>query len=227
MTLEETNLSVEQLEEIRDRSLVDAYEVHDVGQEILEAKLEQLGFIVEPFGDDARHADEVLFGDGPDVAVYERVGDEVTVPDDREPLGYIEIKTKELASWFGHCNLRHFREYVNFSNEVSAPVFIWFALVDAETERLKRDAFVEVTDTDQIAGDVIDVSTQELVFYRDDIDPVTGTDNLCTLVGNDVIGISRQDTIVGYIPEVHGNEVIQLDDTDFLSWPGFQYRLDR
>jgi len=71
MTINESNQTVAEVNAVRDRSLEDAYEVHDIGYEICARKLTRHGFTVEDHGDDARHADEILYGDGPDLAVYD------------------------------------------------------------------------------------------------------------------------------------------------------------
>jgi hypothetical protein len=236
MTLEHTGLSVEDVMEVRDRSLKEAYEVHDVGYEIIVARLTAHGFHVEDHGDDARHADEVYMGDGPDLAVYD---DE----DAEDPLAFIEIKTKEDEDWFGRCNLRHYREYVNFSNEIDVPVFIWFALLDSETNVVHRDAFVEVEDMGQLDGSVVDVTESEVVFYDEDAyevgdssdeSPTETTSNgsrkvdgdLMAVDGGDVVEVRSGDVIVEYIPEVHGNEVIELDSKSFRGFPHFLHRVD-
>jgi len=62
MTLEKANISTEELMEVRDQTLEEAYETHDIGQDLLVARLEAHGFEVVFHGDDARHADEVYFG---------------------------------------------------------------------------------------------------------------------------------------------------------------------
>lgn len=210
MTLESTGLSVDQVMAVRDRPLTESYEVHDVGMEILVGMLESQGFHCEDHGDDARHADEVLYGDGPDIAVY--TGNACVLTDD--PLCYIEVKTKESAEWFGRCNLRHFREYVSFAKDVDVPVFIWFAYLDSESGQLHRDAFFEVEDTDQIDGDVVDLQETELVFEHGD---VKGEGSVSWVEADDIIEIRRNDVIVEDIPDVHGNEVIELDDKQFRS----------
>src|SRR6056297_1597839 len=108
MTLQETNLTVEGVNSVRDRPLTESYKVHDFGEAILKARLQNHGYTVEDHGDNARHVDRIVFGDGPDLAVF----------DDGELVAYIEIKCKESQQWYGRCNRRHFNEYVNFANEV-------------------------------------------------------------------------------------------------------------
>jgi hypothetical protein len=210
MTLEKSNQTVEEVQAVRDRSLKEAYAIHDIGYEIIVNQLNQHGFTVEDHGDDARDADEILYGDGPDLEVLL----------DGERVAYIEIKTKEQAEWFGRCNLRHFKEYVNFSNEVSVPVFIWFGLVDAEDNICKRSGFFAVEDTDQIDGDVQDVET-EYAFYESDIQHVSETngETVLKVSHSDIINITRGDQIVETIPSVHGNEVVCLDENQLRSTP--------
>ena len=106
MTLEETNLTVEGVNAVRDRPLEDSYEIHDVGYEMLVRRLQRHGFSVEDHGDDARELDRIVFADGPDIAVYDEQNGTL--------LAYIEIKCKESQQWFGRCNRRHLNGYVNF-----------------------------------------------------------------------------------------------------------------
>jgi hypothetical protein len=216
MTLEETNLTVEQVQSVRDRSFKDAYEIHDIGYEIIVARLEAHGFHVEDHGDDARDVDEIYLGDGPDLAIYESESGSL--------VAYIEVKCKQDEEWFGRCNLRHYREYVNFSNEVNVPVFVWFALLDEDTNVIHRDAFHEVTDMGQLDGDVMDVTGDEIVFYEDDV-RVVNDDGLVAVDGDDILDTDRGDVITMYIPDVWGNEVVELDSKTFRGFPHFLHRV--
>lgn len=214
MTLEEVGLSEQQVMAVRDRSLEEAYEDHDIGMVHLRRRLEAHGFDIEDHGDDARHADEVLYGDGPDLKVFQ----------DGTLVAYVELKVKTSQEWFGRCNRRHFNEYVNFTNEVDVPVFIWFALVDTETEQLERAAFFEVEDTDQIDGTVVDVSEQTVVFRRTttkEIDGGSDDEQYLAVDASDVVGVRPRDEIADYIPDVHGNDVICLNENNFRSMPHF------
>jgi hypothetical protein len=244
MTLEQTDLTVEGVNAVRDRSFLEAYKVHDVGEEAVRAILASHGLSVEQHGDDARHADEIYFGSGPDLAVYKLppsvqentagvgsqyidtdTGQFVSLTERLELVGYIELKCKEDPAWFGRCNLRHFREYVNFANEVDVPVYIWFGLVDSDENRVLRQALFPVEDTDQIAGDVVNVSAQDIVFRPDDCQEVAGSDDLQYVEKGDIIGVRSRDSIVDYIPQVHGKEVVELNSDDFRSWPYFFHEL--
>jgi hypothetical protein len=228
MTLERAEgITPESLAEVRDRPLTEAYRVHDVGHDMLVARLERAGYTVVDHGDDARHADEIFYGDGPDVAVFD-VPEDISY--DEEPpeeylVGYIEIKCKESAEWFGRCNLRHFREYVSFASDTQVPVFIWFAYLDSDNGHLYRDAFFPVEDTDQIDGDLTNVSEQNVVFEAGDSFEVN--DTLRAVSGEDVIGVERSDAITDYIPEVHGNEVVELDEKRFRSFSHVQRQFGR
>lgn len=64
MTLEETGLTEQEVMNVRDRSLEEAYADHDIGMVHLKARLEAHGFALEDFGDDARYSDEIFYGDG-------------------------------------------------------------------------------------------------------------------------------------------------------------------
>lgn len=235
MTLEQTGLSVEQVMSVRDRPLEAAYETHDVGMAMLTARLQTHGLLYEDHGDDARHADEVLYGDGPDLAVY-RIPDHIERNADglgsqfidtetgqfvpptqaRELVCYIEVKTKESPEWFGRCNLRHFREYVQFTRETDVPVYIWFAYLDTETEQLHRDAFIEVRDTNQISEDSVDISDSEVVFSCEDVQQID--EELRYVEGTDIVSIHDDDLIVNFIPSVHGNSVVELNNKEFRNF---------
>lgn len=216
MTLEETNITEEELMEVRDRSLKEAYVPHDVAQDILVARLQAHGFTVVDHGDDARHADEVFFGDGPDHAIYHCPESAV---DEHEPLCYIEVKSKESEEWFGRCNKRHFNEYVAQADEVDCPVFLWFALVDADANTVHREAFVEVEDVGQIEGRVTDLGNREVVFYDEDAYEVD--DGLLAVDAKDIIGVRGDDLVVDGFPNIHGNDVVELNDDTFRSFPHF------
>lgn len=225
MTLEKANISVESLHEVRDRPLSEAYGVHDVGHDVLVARLEAHGYHVVDHGDDARHADEVFFGDGPDLAVFRHFDEHTQEPVDL--LAYIEIKCKESPEWFGRCNRRHYKEYLNHVEETpdEVPTFIWFALVDREEPTvIHREAFVEVTDSEQLGGDVWDVAEHTLVFDIDDTEAIDG--GYRSLDGSDVVQVDGDTVITGGIPDVFGNDVVELNDDRFRSWQHFQWRLD-
>jgi len=245
VTSKSLDLSEEELREVRDRSLVAAYQPHDVAQDFLEDRLDFHGFIVEQHGTDDRYSDDVYLGHGPDIAVY-RLREDVrrnyegigstyiesdtgrfcSRTDAYELVAYIEIKSKELPSWFGRCNRRHFTEYVNFSNEVSVPVFIWFALVDSESETVHRDALFEVEGVEQIDGSVTELSQQELAFYEDNVREINDN-GLCALSGTDVVDVANGDAVVEYIPDVWGNEVVCLNEDKFRSFSYFVHRVNQ
>ena len=245
MSGEAVGLTEEELSEVRDRPFVESYSIHDIGYEILVSRLNAHGYRVEDHGTDDRYADEVKYGEGPDLVVYEQrdfvrknedgLGstyiDERTgqfVPEEfvYEKKGYIEIKTKQDPEWFGRVNLRHLREYVNFANEVDVPVFLWFALVDDDDTipMVHREGFLEVEDMDQIDGDVVEVSDETVVFHAEDLHSVD--DGLVAVEGSDIIEVRARDTVVDEIPNVHGNRVVELNDDEFRSFPHFMYEID-
>jgi len=209
MTLQETNLTVEGVNSVRDRPLTESYKVHDFGEAILKTRLQNHGYTVEDHGDDARHVDRIVFGDGPDLAVF----------DGGELVAYIEIKCKESQEWYGRCNRRHFNEYVNFSSEVDVPVFIWFSLVDTDEDVCLRDGFFQVESTDQIDGEVIEADSTFLVYQDDcEVVEIPNDDKPAYRIDtNDIVNISRGDQIVDSIPEVHGNEVVCLNENEIRS----------
>ena len=221
MTIEESSLTTAQVQSVRDRSLEEAYEPHDVGYDILETRLSQHGFTVVEHGDDKRHVDRIVFGEGPDMALYDTDN-----TDEADPIAYIEIKTKEAEQWFGRCNRRHFNEYVNFANEIDVPVFIWFALVDADKGICLRDGFFEVEDTDQIDGRAVETDTT-LVVDREDIESISSNSqqDLVQFTASDIVNLSRGDQIDDSIPEVHGNEVVCLNEDQLRSMPYILHQL--
>lgn len=222
MTLEDTGLTEDAVMNVRDRSLEEAYADHDIGTTFLFRRLRSHGFTPVAFGDDKRHADAVLYGDGPDVRVCdgEIAPEEATEAElDAQTVAFIEIKTKTSQEWFGRCNRRHFTEYVNFARERETPVFIWFALIDADAEQLRRDAFFRVRDTDQAVGDVVDVTQRAVVFDSDDIYEID--DGYVAVAADDVVGVRPRDTVVEEIPNVHGNDVVCLDEDELRSFPHF------
>lgn len=233
MTLRETDLDVESVMQVRDRSLEDAYEVHDEAQDMLEQRVEEGPYQTVQHGDEAPEAEEIYFGDGPDIAVYPQGQD----PENTDPLAYVEVKSKEWrdgdgAEWFCRCNRRHWNHYVNFAKQTDVPTYVYFALMDTEQVFLRREAFVEVTDREQYEGDVTDLSEkEELLVKEEDIDfdyngAGAGMD-LVSIDPEDIFGISRGTQLVNGIPEVWGNSVVSLDETDCRSFGHFLNELQR
>jgi hypothetical protein len=98
-------------------------------------------------------------------------------------------------------------------------VFIWFALIDTETEHLRRDAFFRVRDTDQAVGDVVNVTERAVVFDKSDTYEID--DGYVAVDADDVVGVRPRDTVVEEIPSVHGNDVVCLDEDELRSFPHF------
>jgi len=201
-----TALDADSVRDVRDRSLVEAYKPHDVAEDRLVARLETHDFEVIEHGTNDRHSEEVYLGHGPDLQIKR----------DGEVVAYIEVKSKESPEWFGRCNRRHYEEYCEFAKSVDVPVFIWFALVDMDTDTLQREAFVEVEDADQIGGRVWDVTTESVVFDRGDAYSVG--EELTAVNGEDIMQVENDTVLVDGIPSVHGNDVIELNDKHFRSW---------
>ena len=243
MTLEESNLTEESLMEVDDRTLVETNDAHNAAESILVHRLEGEGFHVERGAANARHADEVFYGDGPDQRVRR--------DEDGAVLADIEIKSKRLAQgeeWFGRLNRRHYNEYVEHNETVSHPVFIYFALVDEReqvadsrsgsasrkdssatnceddgADVIVREAFLPVTGG-EVDGRVTDISEQVLSVDVEDVQaPAAGSESLRVIEGSDVVGLRRGPLVDG-IPDVHGNDVVEVDEKRFRSW---MYLLDR
>jgi hypothetical protein len=194
--------------EVRDQTLAEAYEPHDIAQSVVESKLQAHGFDIHQHGTDDRHADEVYFGEGPDLRVEH----------DGSTVCYVEIKSKTDEAWFGRCNERHFREYVHFAADVDVPVFIWFALVDKDNERIQRRAWFEVEPTDtNVEGEVLDGTDTQLVFHEDDVYVVDGPYK--AIDGGDLVGVDSDFQVTDAIPEVFGNRVVCLNEDQFRSFP--------
>lgn len=219
MTLRETDLTAEDVMAVRDRTLAQNYEPHDVAQEYLESTLEGHGYETRQHGDEKPEADEVFFGAGPDVSVHS----------DSEIVCYVEIKSKRWTDgsgveWYGRLNRRMWNEYVSFSETVGVPVFVYFALVDEDESLIRREGFVEVVDTDTIYGNVVDISSQDIVFRPEAIRDVDGTD-LKAIDTDEIVGLGNQNQLVDGIPNVHGNDVVEIDDSEFRSLPHVLYRI--
>jgi hypothetical protein len=212
MTLEPADgLTEQSLMQVRDRTLAENYEAHDVAQEYFEKRCKELGITVVQHGDDARHADDVFFGDGPDT--------ELRVDDERR--AYTEVKSKRLstgAEWFGRLNRRHYEEYQEFAREVDVPVVIFFALVEEQTGCIHRQAFVRV-DPETTIPDVYNVAEQDIVFDASAIETVDGSDDLRAVPCDAIQGVRRDGQIVDHIPSVKGNDVVAIDSDEFRSWP--------
>lgn len=133
---------------VRDNSLPENYQPHDIAEDVLRDRLESVGYDVVDHGVDDRHG-EARFGHGPDQAVKD--GDTL--------LGYVEVKSKRLgkenadydgSEWFGVLNRRHYQEYLDVASTVEVPVYLYFAIVDMDCGMVVRDGFVEVDGQKQI-----------------------------------------------------------------------------
>lgn len=59
--------------------------------------------------------------------------------------GVCDIKTKANPNWLGIFNLRHLAHYAHWANEYDVPVFLYFTLVDMESEKVgEKNILVEV-----------------------------------------------------------------------------------
>lgn len=142
---------MESLQAVRNNSLVENYEPHDILQEYYETRMESMDFAIEQWGMDDRHAKDVTEGYGPDIACYK----------DLDARGFIEFKAKRLSSsgddWFGCLNKRHLKEYANHDSEHDVPTAIVFGVVDMDRGAIVREA-------------VFFVDEMEFVFPQDDWD---------------------------------------------------------
>jgi hypothetical protein len=223
MTLEEANITEQELQQVRDNDLETNYEPHDIAEEFLTYRLERVyDCHVEAHGDDARHAEAVYFGDGPDQAVYH---DE----DDEEPVGYIEVKSKRLSTgeeWFGRVNRRHWNHYVEFAESVDVPVYIYMTLVDEDDGAIVREGFIEVNDDHDL--DVItDMEGLLLTVHQEDVHIPANDESsdLRVIEVDDIISLER-DAVINSIPDVKGNEVVCLDEKRCRSWMYLASELD-
>ena len=134
--------SKESLMNVRGDTFLENYDKHDIAQAWLVSKLEGAGFDVRQHGEDNRHADEIQFGEGPDLAVFR----------DDTLCGFVEVKCKTSSEWFGKLNRRHFNHYLDHDEEHDVPTFIFFALLDEDREMIVRDGIIPVDSEDQIQG---------------------------------------------------------------------------
>lgn len=152
MSGDDSSLSKESLNEVRDNSLEENYEPHDVAQGWFVSTMERRGWGVSDHGMDDRHADEAKYGYGPDLVIYppmENDYEDMVFP---QPCGYVEIKSKRLDSsgddWYGCLNSRHLTEYVEHDEEMDVPTYLYMTVVDEDRGIVVRDGFFRVSDHD-------------------------------------------------------------------------------
>jgi len=54
----------------------------------------------------------------------------------------VDIKTKRSSSWMGKFNLRHLAHYAEHADSTSAPTFVYFTVVNSDTESVGDEQFI-------------------------------------------------------------------------------------
>lgn len=215
MTLEKAEgLTPEQLMEVRDKPLKESYESHHVAKNVLVARLEhEYGFHVVEHGDEAPHAEEVFYGSGPDLLVYE--------DDTEEQLCCaIEIKSKndEKAEWYGRLNRRHYNDYVAKAADMDVPFFLYFCLVDMDCGAITREGLLEVQG-EEIEGKVHEIEDGWVGFDNSNLEVIDEEEGISAVPASAITGVANKDEVVDGIPNVHGNDVVCLNEDKFRSLP--------
>ena len=122
----DTTQSADDLNRPEGNSLLENYDVHDVGERYVIERLEDMGFRVEAWGMDKRHdsGNGLLFEDDKvDLRVYK--GDEIVLQ--------IEVKTKSASHYMGSLNERHLKKYERIQGNTGVPTYIAWCQVDRDT----------------------------------------------------------------------------------------------
>jgi len=104
-------------------SLQENYEKHDDAEATF---LEQLPDTVtaEAFGIDKRHEDDCLiYDDKPDFRLHV----------DGEPQALVDVKSKSRDTYMLECNERHFHKYLDKSDELGVPAYVYFYNVKTDS----------------------------------------------------------------------------------------------
>lgn len=135
-------------------SLVNNYDLHDVGEAYFKEIIEDQGLIVENWGIDKRHHDDgLIFDNKMDLRLWEASHDQTQSPTDPKLdetvtetwdigldsvertwnlCGVADIKTKSNESWFGRFNVRHLAHYTEWADHYDVPVFVYMTIVDKD-----------------------------------------------------------------------------------------------
>lgn len=116
----------EDLDRPKGNSLLENYELHDVGEREFVKRSEEAGMTVEPWGIDMRHDD----GDG---LVYDDKLDFKLFKDDTL-VALADVKTKSSPKWMGQYNLRHFEKYMEQNEKHDVPTFVVMFQVNSDGE---------------------------------------------------------------------------------------------
>lgn len=119
---EQKRSEMARISRLRDNTLGENYEPHDISSALLIERLDEIGYYVESHGDDKRDSEQVYSGTGVDY--------EVRSPHSSKTCGWFEVKSKRNAEWMGRLNQSHYEEYAGFAAYADEPVFLVFALVD-------------------------------------------------------------------------------------------------
>lgn len=130
----DTTRTSEDLDRPDGNSLLENYDVHDMGEKYIIQQLEFDGFRVESWGMDKRHDnDGLLFEDNKvDLKVYD--GDVLVC--------LLEVKTKTSHRYMGSMNERHYIKYRKIANTHNVPTFVGFFEFPRNSDKPESQFFV-------------------------------------------------------------------------------------
>jgi len=128
-----------------------------------------------------------------------------------ELAGVVDVKTKANPDWLGVLNLRHLAHYAEHAAEYDVPVFLYFTMVDMDTETVgERNILVPVpTDWEyEVIADHFDRDTGFSLGW----DELKATAATCPVVDR-----------VFRAPD--GNPVVKTDDSTYKDFEWFETHL--
>lgn len=140
--MEVTNRDPSTLNRPEGNDLLSNYQAHDIAEEHVVSELEMRGLTVSEWGIDMRENDEALiYDDKMDMKVYDHHG---------ELAAIVDVKSKRSDRWMGRYNLRHYRDYLEISQEYAVPVFVWMCKVDKDDTAVEYDHIIPVDIVDTV-----------------------------------------------------------------------------
>lgn len=112
------------------------YTKHDIGEAYFRGRMDERGYFTEQWGIDMRDSDSdtLIYDDKMDLRVWDT---EARI----SCLCITDIKTKSSTDWLGIFNQRHLVKYTKWADLYDVPVFVYFTLVDQQSETVGSENF--------------------------------------------------------------------------------------
>jgi hypothetical protein len=188
-------------------SLLNNYQLHDIGEAYFQGHVEELGLNVEHWGIDQRHddGDGLIFDNKLDLRIWD--ADDSGYQSQWTLEGLADVKTKSNPDWFGVFNLRHLAHYAEWADHHGVPVFVYMTMVDPDEQAVGDDEFI-----------VPVPSNWDWRGAADHYDP----DSYTSYSYGEMKDIARTCPIVGRTFRApDGNLVVKVDEDERRGWDWF------